>query len=77
MAFRGEGAPEDGDLIYGSIYSTALEDETIVGLQSKLLFLLNVLQKTDARPTVATQEAAKQLHTRVGEMVALWKSEYE
>jgi photosystem II stability/assembly factor-like uncharacterized protein len=77
LAFRGDGAPEDGDLIYGSIYASELEDETLVGLQSKLLFLLNVLQKADALPTAKTQEAAKQLHTRVGEMVALWKSDYE
>ncbi len=73
-AFRGEGAPEDGDLIYGSIYASALEDETIVGLQSKLLFLLNVLQKTDARPTAKTVEAAALLHQRVGEMTAVWKT---
>jgi photosystem II stability/assembly factor-like uncharacterized protein len=77
LAFRGKGAPEDGDLIYGSIYVSELEDETIVGLQSKLLFLLNVLQKTDAQPTAKTQEAVEQLHTRVGEMEALWESKYK
>jgi hypothetical protein len=54
-----------------------LEDETIVGLQSKLLFLLNVLQKSDARPTVATEKAAAQLHKRVGEMESLWESKYK
>lgn len=77
LTFRGLGAPEDGDLIYGSIYASELADETIVGLQSKLLFLLNVLQKTDARPTTKTQEAAEQLHKRVAEMVSIWKSNYE
>lgn len=77
LAFRGDGAPEDGDLIYGSIYASELENETLVGLQSKLLFLLNVLQKTDAKPTSKTQEAAAQLHTRVGEMESLWESKYK
>tara|TARA_R110000744_G_scaffold175510_2_gene294275 strand:+ start:3664 stop:6732 length:3069 start_codon:yes stop_codon:yes gene_type:complete len=77
LAFRGDGVPEDGDLIYGSIYASELEKETIVGLQSKLLFLLNVLQKTDAKPTAKTQEAAKLLHKRVTAMEALWETKYK
>ena len=38
LQFRGNGAPNDGDIIYGSIYESDLEDETLVGLQSKLLY---------------------------------------
>ncbi len=51
LKFRGQGTPDDGDMIYGSIYESDLENETMVGLQSKLLYLLKVLQKTDAKPT--------------------------
>ena len=74
LKFRGEGAPEDGDLLYGNSYASDLETETIVGLQSKLLFLLKVVQNSDTRPTTKTQEAANLLDQRVGEMVARWNA---
>jgi hypothetical protein len=54
---RGEGNPEGGDILYGSIVQTPLEQETLVSLQGKLIFLLEVLQSADARPTSQTQEA--------------------
>ena len=50
-ALRGEGAPEDGDLLYGSITAVPPQQETIVGLQEKFLFMLNLLQSADAKPT--------------------------
>ncbi|PTM11123.1 MAG: glycoside hydrolase [Bacteroidetes bacterium] len=71
---RGSGAPNNGDVIYGSIYESDLESETLVGLQSKLLYLLNVLQNVDARPTKKTQEASSLLDKRVTEMESIWKS---
>ena len=74
LEFRGKGAPNNGDIIYGSIYESDLENETIVGLQSKLLYLLNVLQNTDAKPTKKTQEASGILNKRVTEMASVWKS---
>ena len=74
LEFRGKGAPNNGDIIYESIYESDLENETIVGLQSKLLYLLNVLQNTDAKPTQSTQEASGILNKRVAEMVSVWKS---
>ncbi len=46
--------PSNGDQLYGSIQFTAFEDETIVGLQEKLLHTLVVLQASDERPTEAT-----------------------
>jgi photosystem II stability/assembly factor-like uncharacterized protein len=76
LKFRGQGAPNDGDIIYGSIYESELENETIVGLQSKLLYLLNVLQNADAKPTLKTQEASGILNKRVTEMASIWKSVY-
>jgi hypothetical protein len=72
--FRGRGEPNNGDVIYGSIYESDLESETIVGLQSKLLYLMNVLQNADARPTTKTEEAAGLLNKRVKEMENIWKS---
>ena len=37
--------------MYGSIYESTNEKETIVSLQEKFLFMLHVLQTVDARPT--------------------------
>ncbi|MCJ7465332.1 MAG: glycoside hydrolase [Maribacter sp.] len=70
--FRGVGIPEGGDIIYGSMYATSLQNETVVGLQEKLLFLLEVLQSADARPTTQTQEAVKRLSQRTDEMANRW-----
>jgi hypothetical protein len=70
--FRGIGAPEGGDMLYGSMYETSLPNETLVGLQEKLLFLLEVLQSADARPTSQTQEAVAKVSTRADEMVSRW-----
>jgi len=74
LKFRGRGAPINGDVIYGSIYQSDLADETVVGLQSKLLYLINVLQNADAKPTAKTEEAASLLNARVKDMETLWNS---
>lgn len=74
IKFRGRGAPNNGDVIYGSIYQSDLADESIVGLQSKLLYLTNVLQNADAKPTAKTEEAASLLNKRVSEMEVIWRS---
>jgi len=74
LKFRGKGAPDDGDIIYGSIYESDLEDETLVALQSKLLHLLKVVQNSDTEPTSKTQEASFLLHKRVSEMELVWNT---
>ena len=48
---RGSGSPGGGDILYGSIYETSNEKETVVDLQEKFLFMLHILQSADARPT--------------------------
>ncbi len=72
LKFRGRGAPRNGGFVYGSIYQSDLANETVVGLQSKLLYLLNVLQDADAKPTVKTEEAANLLNMRVTAMEGIW-----
>lgn len=74
VKFRGQGSPNNGDIIYGSISKSDLATETIVGLQSKFLYLINVLQNADARPTVKTEEAVILLNSRLKEMESIWKS---
>ncbi|MEK6782309.1 MAG: glycoside hydrolase [Bacteroidota bacterium] len=54
VALRGAGAPGNSDVMYGSIYAIAPEQETVVGLQEKWLHMLTLLQSVDAKPTEAT-----------------------
>ena len=74
MALRGTGTPRDGDILYDSIYETDPEKETVVGLQQKLLFMLNVLQSADARPTAQAAEAAGTLAARMPLLEARWQA---
>jgi hypothetical protein len=60
-ALRGRGAPGLQDITYGSIYAATDAEETVVGLQDKLLFALEILQSADARPTSQTLAAVRQL----------------
>lgn len=72
--FIGSGDPNNGDPLYGSVRATSLENESLVGLQEKLLYLLVVLQNADARPTQPTQDAVKKLIERKDEMLLQWRS---
>lgn len=47
----GFGNPSGADILYGSIYETSPDKETLVGLQEKFLHMLHVLQTVDAQPT--------------------------
>jgi hypothetical protein len=58
---RGSGAPGNPDITYGSITAAAPGTESIVGLQGKFLFTLNVLQSADARPTTQAMAAVRAL----------------
>jgi hypothetical protein len=71
-ALRGDGDPEDQDVLYGSIRAVPTDRETIVGLQNKFLYMLTLLQGADARPTPQAlaavgdlQKSAAALKTRV------------
>ena len=71
-AFRGERDPGDPDIIYGSIYASEMDDETVAGLQHKLLFLLNLLQGADARPTTQARQAVEALEARALALAERW-----
>lgn len=72
--FIGAGNPNNGDPLYGSIRANELQNEALVGLQEKLLYLLVVLQNADEKPTVPTELAVKSLMQRKEEMLLKWKS---
>jgi hypothetical protein len=69
--FRGQGLPDGSDLLYGSIRQTSLENESIVSLQGKFLYMLSLFQNADARPTEQSVEAIVLLNARLREMIAL------
>jgi hypothetical protein len=60
-ALRGSGTPENPDILYDSITANDPTQETVVGLQQKLLFMLALLQSADARPTMQAADAVKRL----------------
>ena len=70
---RGSRLPGDPDIVYGSIYRSAEGDETVTGLQHKLLFLLNVMQAADARPTSQALRAVSELEGAVDAVLRRWE----
>ena len=72
-ALRGERDPGDPDTLYGSIYVTPTDRETIVGLQHKALFLLNLLQGADARPTSQAAETVEELEKAEEALAERWR----
>jgi hypothetical protein len=73
-ALRGEGNPEDGDILYGSIYANSPENETLTSLQHKFLFLLNTLQSCDDRPTAQQADAVDKLLKQSIMLSNRWKA---
>jgi hypothetical protein len=71
---RGRGKPALPDILYGSITVTEPDRETIVGLQEKLLYMMDVLQSADARPTEQARQAVKELQDLVPVMERRWDS---
>lgn len=72
VAFRGRGNASGADIVYSSISETPLEKETIVGLQEKFLFVMEILQSADEKPTSQNLEALNILEKRLREMLTKW-----
>ncbi|OLC45901.1 MAG: glycoside hydrolase [Acidobacteria bacterium 13_1_40CM_65_14] len=72
MALRGSGTPENPDVLYESISAVDPTEETIVGLQQKLLFMMNLLQAADARPTTQAADAVKRLTAMLPALEQRW-----
>jgi photosystem II stability/assembly factor-like uncharacterized protein len=73
QALRGSPPPGDPDILYGNIYRAPAEEESIGTLQHKLLFLLNVLQGADARPTSQSISAVTELEASTNALVQRWE----
>ncbi len=74
MRLRGEGLPGVPDTTYGAIYDTPLENETIVSLQEKLLYVLALYQQADAPPTTQAETAIALLEARRVELIQQWEA---
>ena len=74
IALRGDYSPGEPDILYGSIYSVPTNEETVVGLQHKLLFILKLLQEADARPTSQSLEAVTKLQTSLNSIQKRWEA---
>ncbi|NKI31001.1 glycoside hydrolase [Muricauda sp. DJ-13] len=72
--FIGNRDPNDGDQLYGSISALPFKDETLVGLQEKLLHVLVVLQASDSRPTQATVDAVEKLLETKDQFLNEWET---
>lgn len=74
QTLRGSGLPGNPDLLYGSITAVSGEKETMVGLQQKFLYLLNILQGVDARPTQQAIAGVKALEEMTEALAQRWKA---
>ena len=72
LALRGTGQVGNPDTMYGSISQVQVEEETLVGLQHKFLFVLNLLQAADSEPTSQTIEAVRLLHETKESLMQRW-----
>jgi hypothetical protein len=74
QALRGDGLPGDADVMYGSVYAGPAETESVVGLQEKFLFMLNLLQAADAKPTAQARDAVGALQQMLAALEARGKA---
>lgn len=61
VALRGEGKPENPDIMYGSISEKPIDKESVVGLQDKFLHMQLLFQIADEKPTTQAMDAVKKL----------------
>src|SRR5262249_47598224 len=73
-AFEGDGPPSDVDIVYFTVSSGKREKETLNGLQTKLLYLMQLLQAADAEPTTAQVASTKDENELLGAMAERWKT---
>jgi hypothetical protein len=68
----GARLPGAADTLYGSIYETSPEEETVMGLQQKFLYMMTLLQQADARPTAQAIRAVEQLRGTLQALSQRW-----
>ena len=74
IAVEGGGPPEGVDIMYFTVDDGMKIKETFNGLQTKLLYLMTLLQSADARPTSAQVKAVGDEKKVLDAMLAWWKT---
>jgi photosystem II stability/assembly factor-like uncharacterized protein len=74
QTLRGSGLPGNPDLLYGSITAVSPDKETIVGLQNKFLYLMNVLQSAEVRPTQQAIAGVRALEETAAAAAKRWEA---
>ncbi|MBI1804634.1 MAG: glycoside hydrolase [Ignavibacteriae bacterium] len=73
-AFEGNGPPKDVDIIYFTVQDGNTVKETLNGLQTKLLYVMMLLQGADAQPTEAQTTAARNEEQMLRAMLNRWET---
>jgi hypothetical protein len=71
MALRGSQLPGNPDILYGSIRETG--NETVLGLQFKYLWIMNLLQNSDTKPTEQALEGIDKLNEIKTRVIGKWE----
>ncbi len=72
-ALDGTGWAGDVDVLYSAAYATNRNAETFAGLQTKLLYLMAVLQGADAKPTTQAAAAVKDQQQSARDVLGRWQ----
>ena len=73
LEFRGKGIPGEPDIMYGSIQQSSVQEETVVGLQHKFLFMLKLFQSADAKISTQAEDGVETLKTSLEGMMKRWE----
>jgi hypothetical protein len=68
----GIGVPRQPDIVYSSVYTDPPGEATLVGLQTKFLYLLALIQGADAQPTSQVRAAVSNQQQRLNEVFSRW-----
>jgi hypothetical protein len=72
-AIDGTGWAEDVDVMYSAAYATSRKEETLAGLQTKLMYLMALLQGADAKPTTQAVSAVQDEAQPLKEVLGRWE----
>ncbi len=61
LSLKGKGVAGVQDILYGSIRHVEADEETLVGLQEKYLYMISLLQSSDEQVTQSIKEGVKRL----------------
>ena len=71
---EGRGTPSAPDLLYGSVYAAPPGRETLAGLQTTLLYLIELVQGADAQPTSQAVAAVDDQQQLLQNVLSRWNA---